>query len=256
MIKKLLLMLTMLLSMAAAWAQVDVNKADAAALDSIRGLGPAKTKAILEERKKGEFKDWADLAKPGVKVIIPHPKTSGNGRYTYLAAWGAVLKKGGNEAQARDLVGKIFHNVPVLDAGGRGATTTFAQRGIGDVLLAWENEAYLALKEFGAEKFEIVTPSLSILAEPTVSVVDKVVDKRGTRAVAQAHLDYLYSAEGQDLAGQNYYRPIDPAAATKYGKLFPKINLFTIDEAFGGWTKAQKTHFADGGSFDQIYAKK
>lgn len=218
------------------------------------------TSTIVFLVRKGNpkgIKDWDDLAKPGIGVITPNPKTSGGARWNYLAAWGYALKKYGNsEAKAQEFVGKILANVPVLDTGARGSTTTFVERGIGDVLLAWENEALLALKELGPDKFDIVAPSLSILAEPPVTVVDKVVDKRGTRAVAQAYLEYLYSPEGQDIAGQNYYRPIDPAAAAKYAKQYPKVNLFTIDEVFGGWAKAQKAHFADGGSFDKVYLKK
>ena len=218
------------------------------------------TSTIVFLVRKGNpkaIKDWDDLVKPGISVITPNPKTSGGARWNYLAAWGYALKKnGGNEAKAQEFVGKILANVPVLDSGARGATTTFVERGIGDVLLAWENEALLALKELGPDKFDVVAPSLSILAEPPVAVVDKVVDKRGTRAVAQAYVEYLYSAEGQDIAGQNYYRPIDAAAAAKYAKQFPKVNLFTIDEVFGGWAKAQKTHFSDGGTFDKVYTKK
>lgn len=218
------------------------------------------TSTIVFLVRKGNpkgIKDWDDLVEPGIGVITPNPKTSGGARWNYLAAWGFALKKYGNdEKKAQQFVGQILANVPVLDTGARGATTTFVERGIGDVLLAWENEALLALKELGPDKFDIVAPSLSILAEPPVTVVDKVVDKKGTRAVAQAYLEYLYSPEGQDIAGQNYYRPIDPAAAAKYARQFPKVNLFTIDEVFGGWTKAQKTHFADGGSFDQVYTKK
>lgn len=218
------------------------------------------TSTIVFLVRKGNpkgIKDWDDLARPGVGVITPNPKTSGGARWNYLAAWGYALKKFGNdEKKAQAFVGQILANVPVLDAGARGSTTTFVERGIGDVLLAWENEALLALKELGPDKFDIVAPSLSILAEPPVTVVDKVVDKKGTRAVAQAYLEYLYSPEGQDLAGQNYYRPIDPAAAARYAKQFPKVDLFTIDEVFGGWAKAQKAHFADGGSFDQIYTRK
>lgn len=218
------------------------------------------TSTIVFLVRKGNpkgIKDWDDLAKPGIGVITPNPKTSGGARWNYLAAWGYALKKFNNdEAKAREFVAAILKNVPVLDSGARGSTTTFVERGIGDVLLAWENEALLALKELGPDKFDIVAPSLSILAEPPVAVVDKVVDKKGTRAVATAYLEYLYSPEGQDLAGQNYYRPTDPAAAAKYAKQFPKVNLFTIDQVFGGWAKAQKTHFADGGVFDQIYTKK
>ena len=203
------------------------------------------------------IKDWSDLIKPGVSVITANPKTSGGARWGYLAAYGYALKQpGGNDTKAKDFVAKLFSNVPVLDSGARGSTVTFAERGIGDVLLAWENEAHLSLKEFGADKFDIVYPPISILAEPPVAVVDKVVDKRGTRDVAQAYLEYLYSAEGQDIAARNFYRPIDPAVAAKYAKSFPKLTLFTIDDTFGGWAKAQKTHFADGGVFDQIYTKK
>jgi len=203
------------------------------------------------------IKNWDDLIKPGVGVITANPKTSGGARWGYLAAYGFALKQpGGNDAKAKDFVQKVFANVPVLDSGARGSTVTFAERGIGDVLLSWENEAHLALKEFGADKFDIVYPPISILAEPPVAVVDKVVDKRGTRDVATAYLEYLYSAEGQDIAGKNYYRPTDAKAQAKYAKNFPKLNLFTINDTFGGWTNAQKTHFADGGVFDQIYTKK
>ncbi|MFZ5526990.1 MAG: sulfate ABC transporter substrate-binding protein [Pseudomonadota bacterium] len=203
------------------------------------------------------IKNWDDLIKPGVGVITANPKTSGGARWGYLAAYGFALKQpGGNDAKAKDFIQKLFLNVPVLDSGARGSTVTFSERGVGDVLLAWENEAHLVLKEFGADKFDIVYPPVSILAEPPVAVVDKVVDKRGTRKEAQAYLEYLYSPEGQDIAGKNFYRPTDAKAAAKYAKQFPKINLFTIDDVFGGWTKAQKTHFADGGVFDQIYTKK
>lgn len=202
-------------------------------------------------------KDWDDLAKPGVAVITPNPKTSGGARWNYLAAWEyAKRQAGGSDEAGKAFVEKLFKNVPVLDSGARGATTTFVQRGIGDVFISWENEAYLAIKEFGADKFEIVTPSLSILAEPPVAVVDKVVKKKGTAEVAKAYLEYLYSDEGQDIAGKHFYRPIDEKAAAKYAGQFAQVKLFTIDEAFGGWTKAQKDHFADGGSFDQIYLKK
>ncbi|MBL8307765.1 MAG: sulfate ABC transporter substrate-binding protein [Rubrivivax sp.] len=203
------------------------------------------------------IRNWDDLVKPGVSVITANPKTSGGARWGYLAAYGFALKQpGGNDANAREFVGKLFANVPVLDSGARGSTVTFAERGIGDVLLAWENEAHLSLKEFGADKFDIVYPPVSILAEPPVTVVDKVVDKRGTRAVAQAYLEYLYSPEGQAIAARNFYRPTDPKVAAAHAKQFPKLNLFTIDDTFGGWTKAQQTHFNDGGVFDQIYTKK
>ena len=214
------------------------------------------TSTIVFLVRKGNPKkihDWNDLVRPGVAVITPNPKTSGGARWNYLAAWGYALKQpGGNDATAKDFVKKIFGNVKVLDSGARGSTTTFVERGIGDVLIAWENEAYLALKELGPDKFELVTPSLSILAEPPVAVVDKVVDKRGTRKVATAYLEYLYSPEGQTLAGDNYYRPRDAKIAAKYAKQFAPVKLFTIDEVFGGWANAQKTHFADGGLFDEI----
>jgi sulfate/thiosulfate transport system substrate-binding protein len=203
------------------------------------------------------IKNWDDLIKPGVSVITANPKTSGGARWGYLAAYGFALKQpGGSDAKATEFIQKIFANVPVLDSGARGSTVTFAERGIGDVLLSWENEAHLAIKEFGADKFDIVYPPISILAEPPVTVVDKVVDKKGTREVATAYLEYLYSPEGQEIAAKNFYRPIDEKVAAKYAKNFPKLNLFTIDDVFGGWAKAQKTHFADGGVFDQIYSKK
>ncbi|WP_213959085.1 MULTISPECIES: sulfate ABC transporter substrate-binding protein [unclassified Variovorax] len=221
------------------------------------------TSTIVFLVKKGNpkgIKDWDDLVKPGVQVITPNPKTSGGARWNYLAAWEFGKRKyggpnNGND-KAKEFVGNLYKNVPVLDAGARGSTITFVQRGVGDVLLAWENEAYLALKEFGADKFDIVAPSISILAEPTVTVVDKVVDKKGTRAVAEEYLKYLYSDEGQDIVGRNYYRPTSDKAKAKYDSQFPKLTLFTIDQAFGGWTKADKEHFADGGSFDQIYTAK
>jgi sulfate/thiosulfate-binding protein len=200
------------------------------------------------------IKDWDDLVKPGVSVITANPKTSGGARWGYLAAWGYALKKYGNDpAKAKTFVASLFKNVPVLDSGARGSTVRFAERNIGDVLLAWENEAHLALKEFGVDKFDIVYPPISILAEPPVAIVDKVADKHGSRKLAQAYLEYLYSDDGQDIAARNYYRPRDPKIAAKYAKQFPKLNLFTIDEVFGGWASAQKTHFADGGVFDQIY---
>lgn len=200
------------------------------------------------------IKDWNDLVKPGIAVITPNPKTSGGARWNYLAAWGYALKQpGGNEAKAKEFVGKLYKNVPVLDSGARGATTTFVERGIGDVLIAWENEALLAIKELGPDKVEVVAPPLSILAEPPVAVVDKAVDKHGTRKVAEAYLQFLYSDEGQDIIARNYYRPTVEKEEKKYASQFPKLKLFTIDELFGGWAKAQKTHFADGGAFDQIY---
>lgn len=201
------------------------------------------------------IKDWGDLVKPGVSVITANPKTSGGARWGYLAGYGWALKQpGGNDTKAREYITKLFQNVPVLDSGARGSTVTFAERGQGDVLLAWENEAHLSLKEFGPGKFEIVYPPSSILAEPPVAVVDRVVDKRGTREVATAYLSYLYSPEGQEIAARNFYRPTDPQVAARYAKTFPPVKLFTIDELFGGWSAAQKTHFADGGVFDQIYS--
>jgi sulfate transport system substrate-binding protein len=203
------------------------------------------------------IKNWDDLIKPGVSVITANPKTSGGARWGYLAAYGYALSlPGGNEAKARDFIGKVYANVPVLDSGARGSTVTFAERNIGDVLLAWENEAHLSLKEFGADKFEIVYPPVSILAEPPVAVVDKNVDRKGTRAVAQAYLEYLYTPEGQEIAARNFYRPVDAKVAAAHAQQFPKIRLFTIGETFGGWTKAQETHFNDGGVFDQIYTRK
>jgi len=209
---------------------------------------------VREGNPKG-IKDWDDLVKPGISVITPNPKTSGGARWNYLAAWEFAKRKYGNDAKAKEFVKKLYDNVPVLDAGARGSTITFAQRNQGDVLIAWENEAYLLEKEFGA-KFDVVVPSLSILAEPAVTVVDKNADKKATRAVAQAYLEYLYSDEGQDIAGKNFYRPTSPKAQAKYAKQFPKLNLVTIDKSFGGWTKTTKDHFADGASFDQIYLKK
>ncbi len=210
---------------------------------------------LVRKGNPAKIKDWDDLVRPGVSVITPNPKTSGGARWNYLAAWGFALKKYGSDAKAQEFVGKLFKNVPVLDSGARGATTTFVQREIGDVAISWENEAYLAVKEFGADKLEIVVPSLSILAEPTVSVVDKVVKKKGTEAAAKAYLDYLYSDEGQEIAARNFYRPRNEAIAAKHAANFAKVELITIDAVFGGWTKAQKTHFADGGIFDQITTK-
>lgn len=215
------------------------------------------TSTIVFLVRKGNpkgIKDWNDLIKPGVQVITPSPKTSGGARWNYLAAWGYAYKKNGNsDAKAKEFVTALYKNVPVLDSGARGSTITFVQRNLGDVLIAWENEAYLSLKEFGADKFEIVSPSVSILAEPPVAVVDKVVDKHGTRAFAEAYLKYLYTPEGQEIAARNYYRPRLKEVADKYADKFPKLNLFTVDEVFGGWSKAQPKHFDDGGIFDQIY---
>ncbi|MBV8036801.1 sulfate ABC transporter substrate-binding protein [Roseateles sp.] len=215
------------------------------------------TSTIVFLVRKGNPKhinNWPDLARSGVEVITPNPKTSGGARWNYLAAWAFALKQpGGTADSAKAFVKRIYGNTKVLDSGARGATTTFVERGIGDVLIAWENEAYLAVKELGKDRFEIVTPSISILAEPPVAVVDKVVDKRGTRKQAQAYLEYLYSPEGQEIAARNFYRPRDPKVAAKYARQFANVKLFTIDEAFGGWRQAQKTHFDDGGVFDQIY---
>jgi len=202
-----------------------------------------------------KIKDWDDLVKPGVSVITPNPKTSGGARWNYLAAWEFAKRKYGGEEKAKEFVQKLYKNVPVLDTGARGSTTTFVQRGIGDVFLSWENEAFLAQKEFGKDKFDIVVPSLSILAEPSVTVVDKVVNKKGTRKVAEAYLQYLYSDEGQDIAGKHFYRPTGEKAKAKYASQFVNVELFTIDQAFGGWTKATKDHFSDGAAFDQIYLK-
>lgn len=214
------------------------------------------TSTIVFLVRKGNPKqihDWSDLVKPGVSVITPNPKTSGGARWNYLAAWGYALEHNNNDqAKAQEFVKTLYKNVEVLDSGARGATNTFVERGIGDVLIAWENEALLAVNEVGKDQFEIITPSVSILAEPTVSVVDKVVDKRGTREVADAYLKYLYSPEGQTIAAKNYYRPRDPAVAAKFANEFPQLKLFTIDEVFGGWTKAQQVHFATGGVFDEI----
>jgi sulfate/thiosulfate-binding protein len=215
------------------------------------------TSTIVFLVRKGNpkhVKDWDDLVKPGVAVITPNPKSSGGARWSYLAAWGYALKRNnGDENKAREFVTKLYKNVPVLDSGARGSTTTFAQRGIGDVLLSWENEAYLALNELGKDKVEVVTPSISILAEPPVSVVDKIAAKHGTTEVAKAYLEFLYSEQGQEIAARNYYRPRLAKVAAKYADRFPKIGLFTIDELFGGWQKAQKKHFEDGGVFDKIY---
>jgi sulfate transport system substrate-binding protein len=214
------------------------------------------TSTIVFLVRKGNpkgIRDWNDLLKPGVQIITPNPKTSGGARWNYLAAWGYALKQpGGNDAKAREFVAQIFKRVPVLDSGARGATTTFVERGLGDVLLAWENEAYLAVDE-AKDKVQIVTPSISILAEPAVAVVDTVVDRRKSRAVAEAYLQYWYSPEGQEIAAKHHYRPRDEKVAAKYAAAFAKVSLFTIDQLFGGWQAAQKTHFGDGGTFDQIY---
>jgi sulfate/thiosulfate transport system substrate-binding protein len=217
---------------------------------------PYTSTIVLLVRKgnpKG-IKDWGDLAKAGVSVVTPNPKTSGGARWNYLAAWAwALAQPGGNEATAKEFVTRLYKNVPVLDAGARGATTTFVERGIGDVLIAWENEALLAIKELGQGKFEIVAPSLSILAEPPVAVVDKIAGKHGTKAVAQAYLEYLYTETGQEIAARHFYRPRLASVAAKYEAQFPKVRLVTVDEVFGGWKKAHTTHFADGALFDQIY---
>jgi sulfate/thiosulfate transport system substrate-binding protein len=215
------------------------------------------TSTIVFLVRKGnpkQIKDWDDLVKPGIKVITPNPKTSGGARWNYLAAWGYALKRNdGDDAKARNFVARLYANVPVLDSGARGATMSFAQRRQGDVLIAWENEAFLAANEFGKDKVEIVVPSVSILAEPPVALVDANVDRHGTRKVAEAYLAFLYSPQGQDLAARNFYRPRRQEVAARYAEQFPQIPLFTVDELFGGWRQAQATHFADGGVFDQIY---
>jgi sulfate transport system substrate-binding protein len=216
------------------------------------------TSTIVFLVRKGNpkgLKDWDDLVRPGVQVITPNPKTSGGARWNYLAAWAYALRKGGgDEAKAKAFVRALFENVPVLDSGARGSTTTFVERGIGDVLLAWENEAFLVAEQLGKGRFEIVVPSSSILAEPPVAVVDRNVERHGTRAAAQAYLEFLYGPEGQELAARFFYRPRDPAVAARHAARFPKVDLVTVDAAFGGWQKAQATHFSDGGVFDQIYA--
>ena len=218
------------------------------------------TSTIVFLVRKGnpkQIKDWPDLARPGIAVITPNPKTSGGARWNYLAAWGYALKQpGGDEQKAREFVARLYKNVPVLDSGARGATTTFVERKIGDVLIAWENEAWLAVKELGPDRFDIITPSISILAEPPVTVVDKNVDKHGTRKLAEAYLDYLYSAEGQEIVARHYFRPRDARIAERYSKQLANIRLFTIDEMFGGWRNAQKAHFSEGGSFDQIFLRR
>jgi sulfate transport system substrate-binding protein len=215
------------------------------------------TSTIVFLVRKGNpkgIRDWNDLVRPGVSVITPNPKTSGGARWNYLAAWTYALRQGGgDEAKAKDFVSRLYRNVPVLDSGARGSTTTFTQRGIGDVFISWENEALLAKEKLGEGQFEIVIPSLSMLAEPSVSVVDKVVDRRGTRAVAEAYLQFLYTPEGQEIAAKHHYRPRLPEVLEKYSAKFPEMKLITVDEEFGGWVKAQKRHFDDGGTFDQIY---
>jgi sulfate transport system substrate-binding protein len=218
------------------------------------------TSTIVFLVRKGNpkgIRDWSDLVKPGVSVITPNPKTSGGARWNYLGAWGYELARTNrSEAKAKEFVNALYKNVPVLDSGARGSTTTFVERGIGDAFISWENEAFLAVNELGRDKLEIVVPSMSILAEPPVAVVDRVVDRRGTRAIAQAYLEYLYTPEGQEIAAKHYYRPRLEAVAKKYPGKFPKVKFFTIDEVFGGWSKVQKTHFDDGGIFDQIYQLK
>jgi sulfate transport system substrate-binding protein len=215
------------------------------------------TSTIVFLVRKGNpkrIKDWNDLVRPGISVITPNPKTSGGARWNYLAAWGYALRQSNNdESKAKDFVARLYRNVPVLDSGARGATTTFVQRGIGDVLVGWENEAFLALNELGKNKLELVVPSVSILAEPPVAVVDKIAARHGTAAVAKAYLEFLYSPEGQEIAARNYYRPRAKEVAAKYDSQFPHLALFTVDEVFGGWQKAQKKHFEEGGTFDQIY---
>jgi sulfate/thiosulfate transport system substrate-binding protein len=208
---------------------------------------------LVRKGNPKSIRDWDDLTKPGVGVITPNPKTSGGARWNYLAAWGYAEKKFGDETKTREFVKAIYKNVLVLDSGARGSTTTFVERGVGDVFISWENEALLALKELGADKFDVVIPSISILAEPPVAIVDRVVDKRNTRKVAEAYLQFLYSEQGQEIAAANYYRPRSSTVAKKYEKQFPALSLFTVDQAFGGWAKATKAHFAEGASFDQIY---
>ena len=218
------------------------------------------TSTIVFLVRKGNpkgIRDWDDLVKPGIGVVTPNPKTSGGARWNYLAAWGYALRRFGNDAgRAQAFVADLFRNVPVLDSGARGSLTTFAERGVGDVFISWENEAFLAVKELGPTRFDLVVPSVSILAEPPVTVVDRNVDRRGTRAVANAYLEYLYTPEGQEIAAQNYYRPRNPQVAAKHAGQFSKVNLFTIDEVFGGWRKAQPEHFADGGVFDRIFTRR
>ncbi len=218
---------------------------------------PTASTSVFLVRKGNpkHIRDWDDLVRPDVAVIIPNPKTSGNGKYTYLAAWGYVLKNGGDEAKAKEFVTRLFKNVPVLDTGGRGATTTFAQRDIGDALLTFENEVFLIQKELGEDKFEVVYPSISVLAENPVALVDKVVDKRKTRAVSQAYLEFHFSDKGQEIAAKHYLRPQVDKAAAKYKDTFKQLSLFKVEDLFGSWAKAEKTHFADGALFDQIYAK-
>jgi sulfate transport system substrate-binding protein len=217
------------------------------------------TSTIVFLVRKGnpkQVRDWNDLIKPGIEVITPNPKTSGGARWNYLAAWAyALAQAGGSDAAARDFVTKLYKNVKVLDSGARGSTTTFVERGIGDVFISWENEAFLAIKELGPEKLEVVVPSLSILAEPPITVIDKFVDKHGTRNVATEYLKFWYTPEAQEIAAKNYYRPRDPAVSARHAKQFVDVKLITIDDVFGGWQKAQKTHFEDGGVFDQIYVK-
>jgi sulfate transport system substrate-binding protein len=218
------------------------------------------TSTIVFLVRKGnpkQIKDWNDLIRDKIEVITPNPKTSGGARWNYLAAWAYALEQNNNDpAKAQAFVGELLKHVPVLDTGARGATTTFVERGVGDVLLAWENEAFLAIKELGPDKFDIIVPSLSILAEPPVAIVDSNVDKKGTRAAAQAYLEYLYTPEAQEIIAKNYYRPTDEKVAAKYADSFPKVKLVTVDSVFGGWAKAQKDHFSDGGTFDKVYAPK
>lgn len=237
----------------------DAGKVEEGWQDRLEHNSSPYTSTIVFLVRKGNpkgIKDWDDLLKKDVEVITPNPKTSGGARWNYLAAWAYALEKNdGDEKKAKAFVEALYKQVPVLDSGARGSTTTFVERGIGDVLLAWENEAFLALNELGKDKFEIVAPSISILAEPPVAVVDQVVDKKGTRKAAEAYLEYLYSDEGQELAAKHYYRPIDSKVQEKYNDQFPDLHLITVDDTFGGWQKAQKTHFRDGGTFDQIYSK-
>jgi sulfate/thiosulfate-binding protein len=216
---------------------------------------PSTIVFLVRKGNPKHIKDWDDVAKPGIKVITPNPKTSGGARWNYLGAWGYALKKYGNEAKAKEFVKAIYANVPVLDTGARGSTITFVERGVGDVFISWENEAFLAINELGKDKFEIVVPSVSILAEPPVAIVDKVVEKKRTRAAAEAYLNFLYTKDGQEIAAKHSYRPRDPDVAKKHEAAFPKVTLFTIDDTFGGWRAAQKKHFADKGVFDEVYSQ-
>ncbi|GGE30659.1 sulfate-binding protein [Agaricicola taiwanensis] len=240
-------------------AVADVGRLDKGWISRLPDNSAPYTSTIVFLVRKGNpknIRDWGDLIRPGIQVITPNPKTSGGARWNYLAAWGYELKRsGGDAAKAKDFVRALFKNVPILDTGARGATLTFAERGIGDVLLAWENEAFLAVNQLGPDKFDIVVPSVSIVAEPSVAIVDKNVDAKGTRKVAEAYLSFLYTPQGQEIAAKHYYRPRDENIASRYRQVFPKLSLFTIDDMFGGWSKAQPEHFGDGGTFDEIFQR-